>query len=109
MHPTLQLHPAVKRPGQPLAATDASGPNICRLLHVTDRTSKLNFLVDTGAEVSIIPPTRSDRLRKRESLTLSAVSGTAIATYGQCSLTLNLGLRRTFRWIFVIADTAPRC
>ena len=25
-------------------------------------------------------------------------------TYGTCSLTLNLGLRRTFRWIFIIAD-----
>ena len=104
MHATLQLRPAVKRPGQPLAATDVSGPNICRLLHITDRVNKLNFLVDTGAEVSIIPPTRSDRLRKRESFTLSAINGTAIAMYGQRSLTLNLGLRCTFRWIFIIAD-----
>ena len=106
MQPTLRLYPAAKRPGQPLAATDASGHNICRLLHVTDRISKRNFLVDTGAQVSIIPPTRSDRLRKRESFTLSAVNGSTIATYGQRSLTLNLGLRRTFRWIFIIADVS---
>ncbi len=63
-HPILQFYPAVKQPGQLLAATNASGHNICRLLHVTDRISKRNFLVDTSAQVSIIPPTRSDRLRK---------------------------------------------
>ena len=105
MHSTLQLHSAAKRPGQPLVATDVSG-HMCRLLHITDRISKCNFLIDTGAQVSIIPPTCSDRLRKRESFTLSAVNGSAIATYGQRSLTLNLGLRRTFHWIFVIADVS---
>ena len=105
MHSTLQLHSAAKQPGQPLAATDMSGHNMCRLLHITDRISKRNFLIDTGAQVSIIPPTCSDRhLRKQESLTLSAVNDSAIATYGQRSLTLNLGFRHTFRWIFVIAD-----
>ena len=52
----------------------------------------------------IIPPTRADRLHKREGLTLSAVNGSAIATYGQRSLTLNLGLCHKFHWIFVIAN-----
>ena len=87
-------------------ATNVSGLNSCRLLHITDRTNKLTFLVDTGAQVSVLPPTRSDRLRKQEGYTLSAVNGTAIATYGTRSLTLNLGLRRTFRWIFIIADVS---
>ena len=75
-------------------------------MHITDRTNKLTFLVDTGAQISVLPPTRSDRLRKQEGYTLSAVNGTAIATYGTRSLTLNLGLRRTFRWIFIIADVS---
>ena len=35
---------------------------------------------------------------------LQAVNTTTIATYGTRSLTLDLGLRRTFRWLFVIAD-----
>ena len=99
----LRLYPAVKRPGQPLAATDASGHNICHLLHVIDHISKHNFLVDTGAQISIILPTRSDRRHKRESFTLSAVNGSTIATYGQHSLTLNLGLCPTFCWIFITA------
>ena len=94
--PPLYLQP-VKRSGQPLVATNASGRYTCRLLHITDRMNKLTFLVDTGAQVSVLPPTRTDRLRKQEGFTLSAVNGTAIATYGTRSLTLNLGLRRTFR------------
>ncbi len=67
---------------------------------------KLSFLVDTGAQVSVLPPTRANRLRKQEGFTLSAVNGTAIATYGTRSLTLNIGLRRTFQWIFVVADVS---
>lgn len=94
----------VKRPCRPLAATSACGLQTCRLLHVTDRTNGLTFLVDTGAEVSVPPPTRTNRLRKQEGFALSAVNGSTIATYGTRSLTLNLGLRRTFRWIFIIAD-----
>ena len=32
------------------------------------------------------------------------MNNTVIATYGRCSLTLDLGLRWTFRWVFVVAD-----
>lgn len=35
---------------------------------------------------------------------MKAVNGSEIATFGVRSLTLNLGLRRTFRWVFVVAD-----
>lgn len=66
--------------------------------------SKLTFLVGTGAQVSVLPPTRADHLHKQEGFTLSAVNSTAIATYGTRSLTLNISLRRTFQWIFVVAN-----
>ena len=33
-----------------------------------------------------------------------AVNNTPIATYGKRSLTINLGLRRSLPWIFIIAD-----
>ena len=59
--------------------------------------------MDTGAEVSVIPPLPNDQ-HHRTKLTLQAVNGSPIPTYGTRSLTLNIGLRRTFRWIFVIAD-----
>ena len=35
---------------------------------------------------------------------LQPVNGSQIATFGVRSCTLNLGLRRTFRWVFIIAD-----
>ena len=106
VHPTLQLHPTVKRPGQLLAATYMSGHNMCHLLHVTDRTSIYNFFVDTGTQVNTTLPTYSNRLHRQGSLTLSTINGSAIATYGQRSLTLNLGLRRTFHWIFIFAKVS---
>ena len=36
-------------------------------------------------------------------MTLEAVNGTSITTHGTRSLTLDLGLRRTFRWVFIVA------
>ena len=47
---------------------------------------------------------RTERPRQPDPLTLQAVNNTSIKTYGKRSLTLDLGLRRTFRWVFVIAD-----
>lgn len=64
-----------------------------------------HFLVDTGAEVSIIPPSSSDRTAHHHSqFSFQAVNSTHIPTYGVRSLTLDLGLRRTFRWTFIVAD-----
>ena len=67
-----------------------------RLFYVTDRNSSLRFLVDTGAEASIHPPARTDRKHQQDSPGLQAINDTPIGTYGRRSLTLNLGLRRTF-------------
>ena len=35
---------------------------------------------------------------------MQAVNNSAIATFGDCPLTLNLGLRRAFHWVFIVAD-----
>ena len=75
-----------------------------RLFYVTDKATGLRFLVDTGAEVSVIPSSVSDRNHHKSNLTLQAVNNTSIATYGNRLLTLNIGLRRTFQWVFIIAD-----
>lgn len=79
-------------------ATDSS-----TLFFVVDRQSKRRFLIDTGAEVSAIPATAEHRRASKCVQSLQAVNGSSIATYGQRSLTLNLGLRRTFRWVFIVA------
>ncbi|XP_064471547.1 uncharacterized protein LOC135385882 [Ornithodoros turicata] len=97
-----------KRDGQQLTAVSEAGhpPTRHRLFYVTDRATKQQFLVDTGAPVSIIPASITDRRGKPAAPELYAVNGSAIHTYGERSLTLDIGLRRTFRWIFVVADIA---
>ena len=89
-----------------MTATSLTGSdNHGRLFYVHDRITGTRFLVDTGAEVSVIPPTVSDkRCRSKSSVTLQAVNQSSIDTFGERSITLDLGLRRTFRWIFIVAD-----
>ena len=98
------LHLSGKRSGQPLVATGAAGRSLGRLFYIRDRTSGVSFLVDTGAEVSVLPPSGPPSSRRPTGFDLRAANNSAIATFGTRSLTLNLGLRRTFRWIFVVAD-----
>ena len=52
----------------------------------------------------MIPPFHTERRQPVDYFTLQAVNNTSIATYGTRSLTLDLGRRRTFRWVFVIAN-----
>ena len=79
-----------------------SGKPESRLFYVTDRISGTKFLIDTGAEVSVFPPTKSDK-RNSSPYTLQAVNKSKIATYGEKSMTIDVGLRRAFKWIFIIA------
>ena len=93
-----------KPAGQQLVATSSAGHQPNRLFYIADRSTWLKFLVDTGAEVSAVPRSRAQRKYHQQGPSLQAVNNTTIATYGTCSLTLDLGLRRTFRWVFIIAD-----
>ena len=54
--------------------------------------------------ISVIPPTPFQRKHGQDGFQLQAVNNSSIATYGNQSLTVDLGLRRSFHWIFVIAD-----
>lgn len=72
----------------------------CHLLYVTDRSNHLTFLIDTGAEVSVLPPSALTVLVHKKTSDFRQ----SMATYGKWSLTLNLGLWWTFRWIFIITD-----
>lgn len=70
-----------------------------------DVNSKLSFLVDTGANVSVLPINLVNRSRcdKNVDFTLYAANGTKIDTYGTHTMTLNLRLRRAFTWTFIVA------
>ena len=72
--------------------TNVTGQTLSsRLFYVTDPSTSLRFLVDTGAEVSVMPPSAADR-KHRQGLTLQAVNSSSITTYGSHSLSLGLGL-----------------
>lgn len=91
-----------KRSGQSLMAADDC-PSSSRLF-ITDRNSKTQFLIDTGSDLCVYPRALIKEYRHRTNYHLFAANGTAINTYGYKHLELNLGLRRTFSWRFVVAD-----
>ena len=97
-----------KRLRQELIATAFPGPASSGYrLFVRDRVSNLRFLVDTGADISVVPPTRLDRAcDSSRSPSLTAVNGSSIATYDQRCLTVDIGVRRSFTWAFCVADVS---
>ena len=51
--------------GQSLGATSDPGRSTSRLLFLPNANSGRRFLIDTGAEVSIVPPSPNGRNNKR--------------------------------------------
>ncbi|BHF63041.1 hypothetical protein SprV_0200603000 [Sparganum proliferum] len=86
------------------AANPPDGCNTGRTFYVRDTRSGRRFLVDTGAQISVVPPTAADRRFPSPGLHLQAANCSPIPTFGSVSLTLNIGLRRSFTWVFLIAD-----
>ncbi|BHF85506.1 hypothetical protein SprV_1002867300 [Sparganum proliferum] len=86
------------------AANFPDGSNPGRIFYVRDTRSGRRFLVDTGAQLAVIPPTPADRRCPNPGLFLQAVNTSPITRFGTCSLSLDIGLRRLFPWIFVVAD-----
>lgn len=84
--------------------TSVPGPaSPSRLFYVWDAKSGFRFLVDTGAALSIIPPSTPYTDTSVVMETLRAANGTPIPAYGHRSLAIDIGLRRSFQWIFTVA------
>lgn len=75
-------------------------------LFIFDKSTHMSFLVDTGADISVLPPTITERQNTPSVFNLVAANGTTIRTYGTRKITLSLGLRREFPWTFIIADVS---
>jgi len=72
----------------------ASAPGLLptsRLFYVTDHSTGLHFLVDTGAEVSVIPSSSTDCKHRQDSFSLQAVNNMPIATYQGWRKALGIG------------------
>ena len=75
-----------------------------RLLYVTDKRNKCNYLIDTGAAVSVLPKSCTNGTADTGSLPLVAANNTTITTYGNCKRIVDVGLKRDYAWIFIEAD-----
>ena len=93
------------RPGK-LNARSACAPRLVvtsTALHVRDEISGKNFLVDSGADVSLIPASTDDYRSGRRGPPLTAANGSPIRSYGVRTLFLHLREHK-YRWQFIVAD-----
>lgn len=85
-------------------------PSTINRLKINDRIAKVGYLIDTGADISVIPVNRAKHtgICKPTKTKLFAANGTEIKVYGETTRRVNLGLKRQFVWTFLIADvTTP--
>ncbi|XP_045445755.1 uncharacterized protein LOC123653815 [Melitaea cinxia] len=93
-----------KRQGRSIIATADCPSSATGRLFLTDRVSKVQFLIDTGSDLSVYPWSLLRYRRAKTNYNLCAANGSIIATYGFVHFNLDFGLRRLFSWRFVIAD-----
>ena len=91
------------------AKCHACPPNVdvtvggCKLLNVHNELTDLTFLIDTGAEVSLILPTTSKCHHTPNKMTLYAANGAPIDCFGLCTITIRF-CGQQYRWTFHVAD-----
>ena len=66
--------------GKSLAAMNSTSQKQGGLFHVVDKSSGLCFLLDTRAEVSVIPPSQTDCKCPQQNFNLQAVNNTSITS-----------------------------
>ncbi|GFT09998.1 hypothetical protein TNCV_1114561 [Trichonephila clavipes] len=75
-------------------------------LFLLDRKSGQKFLIDSGSEICVIPSSPTMNKSPQSNFSLFAANNTKIPAYGMVRKELNLGLRRSFIWAFIIADVS---
>ncbi|GFV86256.1 retrotransposable element Tf2 155 kDa protein type 1 [Trichonephila clavipes] len=71
-----------------------------------NRKSGQKFLIDSGSEICVIPPSPTMNKSPQSNFSSFAANNTKIPAYGMVRKELNLGLRRPFIWTFIIADVS---
>lgn len=81
-------------------------PSSSNRLCIHDRDTHERFLVDTGADISVLAANYRTKKchNKNNACRLFAANNTPIKTYGEKTVRLNFGLRRSFEWTFIVAD-----
>ena len=76
-----------------------------KLLYLKDQQRRQHYLIDTGAEVSVLPATAEIR-EQPPILHLYAANGTRIPVYSRRTQNVDINLRRDFPWTFYVADVS---
>ena len=84
--------------------TETSKLSPSRLLYVGDKRNKCDFLIDTGAAVSVLPRSCANRTVDADSLPLVAANNSTITTYSTSKCIVDVGLKREYSWTFIVAD-----
>lgn len=71
-----------------------------------DPTTNMSFLVDSGADVTVIPPTSTVDLDNITSFPLYAANSTPITTYGTKLCRFDFGLKKCFAWRVMVAKVS---
>ena len=93
-----------EKSGQKPVVASTTGANRSHLF-LLDEVSGKKFLVDTGAEMSVIPTTREDERTRPLGPCLSAANGSSIKTYGTRTLPICFA-SKIYRWTFIIANVS---
>lgn len=72
-------------------------------IRIIDKISSRSFLIDTGADISVLPRNAAGELQQTNT-SLLAVNGTPITVYGQTIKTIDIGLDKNYTWTFLVAD-----
>ena len=86
LFPTMHLHTIGKREGRSPVMASAVDNTLNSLLFANDQLTGRAFLIDSGAEVSVLPASVADRKNKVKGSSLSAANGSSISTFGKRSL-----------------------
>ena len=98
------LHLVGKRAGRSSVVASAIGLNDS-LLFVWDKNSGRRFLVDTGAEVSVLPATGLDTRTGQSGPALKAANSSTIKTYAVRTVKLRFASSQ-YEWQFIVADVS---
>jgi hypothetical protein len=114
VHYPLQVHPKLGKLSSPsLEEASCDGPKPQHRLFVTDASTGTQYLVDTGAEISVLPKHFLGTLcQPIEGNTLFAANNTSIQVYGSKLLIVDLKTAKNFQMGFHSGrrpQAHPRC
>ena len=92
------VRPGGKRKSRASIASVSAGS-----LTLHDAKTNKAFLIDTGAEVSVVPASENERQGAPLQKELVAANGSRIRCYGEKKVRLHVGTRQ-YEWPFLVAD-----